>query len=395
MADVALPTDLLLMIMEISPRSAISKTMRTCRTLYHSGARLLIANGVSISTSEEAISFLRFMLADVDARFPHLHSLELSRGNFARAGVHALRGLLNHNYLALKTLILLDAEAILSSESAKTNISSSQPSLFMALANLQSLKNLTIDGCDVTALSLLRLMSACLETVTLNLGMYTSWSSIISPDDRNPIPLLIQSSQTLREIRGSYFDSNPVTIKFDVVYPSVRLISASYASMWMPATLAYIHAFPNLESLSLTSDSHRFEGNGADPNSVPHLFSNRECNMHDQENYGVTWEHLQEVSGSVVDLFVLGLICHVPTVRVLDDISERMCRFLHDVIADTKPQALVVTVAGSALFAPGGSMNVVLRQPAAQYLRNLELELCFAPQESDASLDAILVSAPD
>ncbi|RPD72195.1 hypothetical protein L226DRAFT_512037 [Lentinus tigrinus ALCF2SS1-7] len=394
MADPALPLDLLLTLMETSSRSTTSRMMRTCRLLYNRGARILLGSGVFLSTSEDAISFLRFMLADTDARFPHLRSLKISRGNFSLSGVHALRGLLCHKSLALHTLILMDAESVLLSDPARRN-KSNTPSLFMALANLRSLKNLVIDGCDVISFSLLRMMVCSLETASLNLGSYTSWSSITSADDRNPILLLMRSSHTLQELRGSCFDSSPETIKFDVVYPSVRLISASYSSSWMPATLAYINAFPNLEHLSLTCPSHRFEGNGADPNSVLHLFSNRECNLNDQENYSITWEHLQEVSGSVIDLFVLGLVCQVPTVRVLDDISERMCRFLRDVIADMKPTTLVMTVAGSGLFAPGSPMNVVLRQAAAQHLRKLDLEICFAPCEWGANLDCILKNVRD
>ncbi|TFK84345.1 hypothetical protein K466DRAFT_602070 [Polyporus arcularius HHB13444] len=387
MAHPTLPIDVLLIIMEVSLRHTSSRMMRTCRILYRAGARMLIGTGVSLRTSEEAISFLRFMRADPDRRFLHLRSLKISRGNFSRSGVHALRGLLCHRSLALETLTLLDAEAVLLSDNTHPL---SPPTLFTAIASLQSLKNLAIDGCDAIALSLLRYMVAPLQTASLGLGLYTSWSSSTNADDRNPILLLTKSSDSLRELRGSYFDCNPAIIKFDVVYPAVRLINASYTSSWMPSTLAYIHAFPNLEHLFLTSTSNRFEGNGNDPNTVPHLFSNRECNIHDQENYDVTWEHLQEVAGSVIDLFVLGLVCHVPTVRVLDDISERMCRFLHDVIADMKPESLVVTVAGSSLFAAGGPMDGVLRQPAAQQLRHLELELCFAPREWDVKLEDIL-----
>ncbi|KAI0705281.1 hypothetical protein C8T65DRAFT_696408 [Cerioporus squamosus] len=389
MTDPALPEDLLLMVMDVSPRTTISRMMRTCRTLYRGGARMLIGSGVSLWTSEEAISFLQFMRADPNNRFLHLRNLKISRGNFSHSAVHALRGLLNYRSLALESLTLLDAEAVLLSDNTNPLVPNT---LFMAIANLRSLKNLAIDGCDVVTLTMLRYMVASLETASLDLGLYTSWSSSTNPDDRNPILLLTKSSQTLRELRGSYFDCNPLTIKYDVVYPAVHLINASYTSINMPATLAYIHAFPNLEHLSLTCPSHRFEGNGADPNTVPHLFSNRDCNMHDQENYGVTWEHLQEVSGSVIDLFVLGLVCHVTTVRVLDDISERMCRFLHDVIADMRPERLVVTVAGSSLFAAGGPLDGVLRQPAAQHLRDLELEICFAPRDWDASLDNILLS---
>lgn len=136
------------MVMEVSPRPTISRLMRTCHTLYCCGLRTLIGSSrVPIRTNEEAISFLRFMLADPGSRFPHLRNLEIARGNFSRSGAHALRGLLRHQLLALETLTLRDAEAVLLSDATDVSDPSDPHNLFTAIAWLESLKNLAIDGC--------------------------------------------------------------------------------------------------------------------------------------------------------------------------------------------------------------------------------------------------------
>ena len=397
MADPWLPFDVLLIIMALLERSDVMSMSLTCRTLRHGGARFMLQEGAALSTSEQAISFISFMRADSGSRIHHLHSLELTTGiHFSRRGIDALRGLVTHQHLALESLSLLDAEALLMcdvSQLGGKNLASN--SLLEALASLTTLKHLTMDRCDEYSIIFIRSLSSSLVTASLKLQQLTSWSVVTDPDERNPIVLLARSSETLQELSGTGFEVDERLIKYGTVYPAVKKISAEYTQDSMPGTLVYINAFPNLEYLALTSPYNRYEDASDDLNASRIVHERRRAaNMEDQEKYQCTWQVLQEVVGSVVDLFTLGLVCHVPRMRIRDGITAVKCSFLEDILANVRPSNLAITLAGTSLLGGGGPLYRAL-QLGNQQLRALELEVRFGAHEAMLSLDDVLVSLFD
>ncbi|KAH9888472.1 hypothetical protein C8Q73DRAFT_185954 [Cubamyces lactineus] len=113
----ALPFDALLSIMELSPRRTISTIAWTCRALYYAPqcSRLLLRDGLLLRSSNGLVSFLRFILSDPATRFKHLHALTFAMGDFSGEAVDAIRALFAHPLFNVDTLVLHDAEAVLSS----------------------------------------------------------------------------------------------------------------------------------------------------------------------------------------------------------------------------------------------------------------------------------------
>lgn len=396
MADPVMPFDVLLMIMALLSRSDGLNMSMTCRTLRHGGARFLLEGGVALTTSGQAISLIKFIRADAGNCAHHLRDLKISGDHFSSKAVDALKGLVTTPHLALHSLVLTDAEAILMPDLTSFHLWDPRSSmLFSAFSSLATLKHLTIDRCDEHSFAFIRSLPSSLTTATLNLEPLTMWSVITDPDERNPILLLTNSSHTLVELCGTGFDIDPAIIKYDIVYPSVRRISAEYTSPAMPGTLAYIHAFPNLEYLSLTSPNNRFDDLAVDEledplSARPLIVDIRVANRDDQVNYGCTWHRLREVSGSLVDLYVLGIACQVPKVRILDTITEWKCTLLQDVLADVRPSCLVISFAGMSMFGTGGPLYWMLRELEVP-LRALELEIRCSANEGAWSLGGIVV----
>ncbi|KAI9063934.1 hypothetical protein FKP32DRAFT_1570916 [Trametes sanguinea] len=383
--------------MAVSSPATIAVLMRTNRLLYDSslGPRLLLGDGVCLSTSEQLISFSRFMNASRMSRYCYLQALTISRGGFSPEALSALTQVLVHPSLKIASLILRDAERILSSGSrGEWDKSDAGVLFFNALQNIRTLKHLVIDDLDERASTLLRGQSSALVSASLTLNSSLSqWhrAGQYDPDSYNPIVLLANSADTLEMLDGRGFDVNPDNVMYDVVYPRVWRVCASYWSDSMPATAPYVHSYPNLEHLALTRSPARSLRSGthagnSDASIATQVFQRRHTNKQDQMDYG-SWQRLRVVEGTVQDVFILGLVCHVPHVRLCGEFAAAN---LADVLADVKPETLSLTVTGGHWFEQDGAASVALAWPEAQCLHSLELEICFAPEERDKDLQHFL-----
>ncbi|KAI0365919.1 hypothetical protein BV20DRAFT_982276 [Pilatotrama ljubarskyi] len=433
MDTLALPYDVIYMILEMSSPRTIAAMMGTCRTLYKEteGARLLLRPGVALALDKDIISFSQFMLSDAPNRFPYLRKMTLSRGEFSAEAVDALQVLITHDAIVLESLVLRDAEYVLSSGSSRqaTVDDGSSPSvdlhppLLGAFASLTTLRHLTMEDLDERAYALLHMLPPGLVSATLALDSPRArWGAFGgNPDDRNPIVHLAAQADTLEELTGSGFDAHPDHVRYDVVYPRVRYVRAgwTHVSRAMPATVAYVHAFPNVEHLVLRgtrSEDEEYDSEDAeeeyiyederaartrtrrsgyvpepDPFAMQGLRVLRASNKSDQTNYG-SWQRLRLVEGTVVDVYALGLVCHVPELRLEGDVTRPLVQMLQSVIDDVLPEKLALTVVGGAMFAegPGGAVRALFAAPMAQCLRELDLEVCFAPWEGDADMALVL-----
>ncbi|TBU54081.1 hypothetical protein BD310DRAFT_104481 [Dichomitus squalens] len=381
----ALPFDILLLIVEMSPRQTAAEMTLTCRTLRDGGARFLLQGVVSVTRGPSVKSLLLFLYSDPQDRFKYLRSLEVATGSLPPKAVDALLGLLSHPLLSLDSLILREADKLLNSK--PTPSSHHALSLLSAFSALTTLRHLTVEQCDDKTCILLSTIQAPLLTISVDFTPLTDWHVPEDAEHRNPVVLLANISETLEELSGSNFAIHPDRLMYDVVYPSVRTIHATSVDESMPATLAYVAAFPNVAHLSFTSP---LNDAAARSESFPARLSVlRAANKEAQRAFGRTWKCLEEVTGNVFDVFALGLACHVPRLRIIGDVSAKLLPYVRDALEDTLPTSLAVTIAGATMFADGTVANL-LRAVCAQQVHELELELSFSPSEGDIEIQAVL-----
>ncbi|CDO72657.1 hypothetical protein BN946_scf184985.g76 [Trametes cinnabarina] len=397
MSNQNLPLDLLLMILRICSPQTIAILMRTYRAVYEAaeGPRLLLRGGVSLSSSKELISFYKFMSAhNASNRFHHLRRLTISKGSFSPEANTALSDLFAHPLFRLESLTLHNAENIFAAamDHAKQPESLfAEPPLLSALRKIRTLRRLAVDELDENAHALLLSLPPTLRSISLDMDSSSFlWSALGHPDDRNPIVLLVSQADTLETLEGSGFDLCSDHVVYDVVYPRVRRIRASYRSRSMPGTAAYAHAYPNVEHLALTrSPPCPAESIVADPYHMYEIRAIRAANRDDQVNYG-SWRHLRVVEGSVTDVYMLGLVCRVPELRLRGDVTVHSCDLMEEVLCDVKPEIVSCTVVGGHLFEPDGVMSAMFARPEAQHLQALRMEVCLTPCEESSDIDRLV-----
>ncbi|KAI1786635.1 hypothetical protein LXA43DRAFT_50529 [Ganoderma leucocontextum] len=390
MAIQALPIDILLLIMDVSPLPTIGKMTRTCHALRQSGARSLLEGEVSLTTGSSIISFVQFLYADAATRFPYLCALEIASGELPPRAVDALQGLISHPLLALESLTLREADVMLKSTPTHPHpagITDPTP-LVIAFSALTTLRHLTIDECDQRACSLITAIRSPLRTISIGFTPLTTWHNSEDAQRRNPIVLLANVSDTLEEISASNVAMALEHVMYDIVYPSVRRVSVTYDGIWIPKTLAYTSAFPNLVHFSFTSIRGHPAGDFASPAEFFQATLYRTSNRESQERYGRTWEHLEELVGGAPDVFLLGLTRHVPRLRLTGPSSPDTT--LRVVLEDIRPTSLAITLVCAAIFDDDSMASVLRTYPSAEELRTLEMELCLDADEGDVNVHAML-----
>ncbi|KAI0667045.1 hypothetical protein C8Q78DRAFT_982992 [Trametes maxima] len=371
--------------MEVSSLGTISAMMRTCRTLYQQahGPRLLLREGITLSRGSDIVSLCSFMLADPPGRFQYLHALTLSQGNFSDVAVDALVDLLAHPNLHLESLVLHDAEEVLRSgvlifETDGYPYTVTGVPLTNAITLLTTIRHLEMDGLEECAYALLEVFPSGLVSAMLTFDSpITQWGAPAEPEDYNPIVLLAQQADSLEVLEGAGFDADPDRVRYDVVYPRMRRIAVRHARPWRPATIAYVHAFPNLEHFGLSAPH-------VNPFAERALEMRRAQNREDQMNDG-SWQRLRVIEGDVFDVYALGLLCPVPEVRLRGVVFRYTTHYLEAILNDVRPVTLRATILGGCLFGENGEMTSLLRGPETQCLRELELEVCFQPHEGETT----------
>ncbi|PIL32880.1 hypothetical protein GSI_04998 [Ganoderma sinense ZZ0214-1] len=349
------------------------------------------------------------MCADPVNRFQHLRSLELTCGKIPPPAVDALLTLILHSSLALDSLTLQDADAMLKSTLTSAPSPSSvvhggqldQLPLIDAFTGLTTIRHLAIRGhCDLHAWRVIKSIRSPLKTVSIefraSLGPVLTVNELLR---RNPIITLASHSATLEEISGKHFamhaQEGPLGTVLEeclarTVYPAVRTIATTLGHLLIPRTAQLIAAFPNLTRLSLTPPINcaASEVSSRMEREMWRRLWQREL----QELYtpGQTWAHLEELEGSLADIIVLGLLdCHVPTVRLTEALSEPLeYEHVKTVLEDIHPTELAITVSGASTF--GEMMRPVLSDASAQQLRAMEVELVFTSAERNMNVRMVL-----
>ena len=389
MGSQALPIDVLLLIMVVSPLSAVGTMTRTCHALREAGARSLLHGGVSLTTGRSVVSFVQFMLADALTRSQCLRSLEIATGALRPREAEALLELISHPSLALDSLTLREANLMLKSiPASQHSTEQADPTPFIrAFSALTTLRHLSVDDCDQGACSLITAIRSPLETISISFTpRYSGEGMEQELEWRTPIILLADFSETLEEISATNVARAPEDVMCGVVYPSVRKLSVTYCPTLIPRTVAYTSAFPNLTHFSFTAANAHQIGDF-------HLASfNRHENQTlvlNPERHGRPWEHLEELAGGLADVYTLGLTCRVPKLRLIDPILVGIGA-LQAVLEDSRPTSLAVRFIGAHRFSDG-SLVTALVNPCVEGLRMLEMEVCLDVDEDEVDVLNMLV----
>ena len=371
--------DVMHIIMSYADRRVISSLMKTCNALNSAGMKYLLAieDEVCLRRKEGLVSFIRFLQArgnpsECSRRLKFLTKLNLE---FNHPTEHVARILeclfefLAHvsasNFTSLK---IWDVEALLASH----------PPLGVAIANLSILKTLDFLYAGEHCAVLLRTLQSNLTTVKIHFGHYCreQEGEILAEPDVNPIMLLEGSQSTLQYLSASFSLSSPDGPR----YANMTHLELSCTDF--PHIEHYIRAFPNLQSLT----SFECTGYGDED-----WHERREMSMLYQTQHG-TWQSLRRFQGSLLILWVLGLTCRIPSVRLTFEQQIGVNpNFLNDIILDVRPSELALRLLGASSLLDD-AVRAVLSEEGR--LQGLELCLLFHVNESDGTVSVghILVS---
>ncbi len=362
-----LVNDFLVSVMDMISRPRdISALMKTCRPLYRAGPRYLLRRGVHIRFARTLVSFLSFMGAEGGARLKHLKELSID----VQFNISNLAGLLSAfidryaHALVISTLHINDAEALLGAGT---------PPLSNTFARLRTITNLELLGVGRHAASFLRAMESKLETAHLTMLYWSTGPDddieLDNRDDRNVITLLHGSQNTLRRLTAHGLELIPPE-DTDPVYPQVypRVEQLTLSGNDCPATIVYAHAFPNIRILHYETAEEDLDMIRRDVDAQVEI---RALNRSQQMQLESPWKSLDACHANLIDLFLLGLHCHVRKLYVLGDFKEFMP--LRAVLMDTTPDYMCLQGCAVNIFTR--RLVSVMEATYAQQLRSLEIVL--------------------
>ncbi|KAI8995469.1 hypothetical protein BD414DRAFT_242251 [Trametes punicea] len=302
----ALCLDIFSLIMFLCNKPTISNLMRTCSTLYSHGVRRLLDGLVVVRSEEQAVSFCLFMAKDPRARCPFLRQLHLAVGIISTATGRLLWQECLQSMTALEKLEFSTADDTLDS----------WPQLAGAIAELTTLKHLDIRGARTRACRMVRgLRKSKLVTAEFSYDP-EEISKYLDPEylkgldskevmEHQPVRLFAASAKTLESLKTDYsiFRRRCSQARPKVTYPRVHTLKLMDAIV---NTRPWIEAFPALRNIS---NAISWDIEDADDEL------RRLENAEQQMAHG-SWESLEECSGSIYGIWILGLICPVQKLRL-------------------------------------------------------------------------------
>ncbi|RDX48461.1 hypothetical protein OH76DRAFT_1352245 [Lentinus brumalis] len=376
-----LVNDVLVSLMEISNPRTISALMKTCRHLYHSGPRYLLARGVTIKRESVFESFLAFLRADDGGRLKYFKELTMRLPfgiTYPIANVFSTFLVEHADELVLQTLRIGHAEALLGSGS---------PPLCYAFAKIKTITKLDIEEVGKHGALFLRTMECELETACLTMPRESTDSDDSDgdieeddQDDRNGIKLLHGSQNTLKSLTGRGFElfaeiTDPV---YSQIYPHVAQL-VLFGNDW-PATIVYAHSFPNLRVFRYETAEEDLDIIGRDLEAHVDI---RALNQMQQAQLKSPWKSLDACHANLIDLFLLGLRCHVRELHILGNFMDPV--YLRNVMMDTTPEYMCLQGFDVNIITP--RLISTMKKPYAQQLRSLEIVLLIGGMLEPETID--------
>ncbi|KAI0364382.1 hypothetical protein BV20DRAFT_861658 [Pilatotrama ljubarskyi] len=372
--------DVLLGVLEAASEQDVCRFMRTSRFFYTAGPKLLLRDTVRLDSENRLRQFLAFLHVQPHERFKLLHSLDLSFCDLSElASLELARALpLMSN---LRSLTLHHGDYVLESH----------PSLVIAFAALTSLRELQMSYIHELSVTMLRnlrsrLVHAHLDFLGDDWGLfddlpYEDWPR------HHPAVLLSQSMTTLQAINSyrwwMHDEERPDPI---LVFPEMRRLQLEFTQL--PLTMVLMNAYPNLTHLSyMTEDDvmgHRYAVERSEEYQDRHLL-----NVREQTNARRTWKGLQEFCGSLLDLYVLGLVCSIDDIR-FSNIREYAPDMLKTMLCYARPRTLEFDGWPGELSLPAADVCGVLGGEAGSRLESLSFEAGLGKNEDHVDVAGVM-----
>ncbi|RPD54113.1 hypothetical protein L226DRAFT_617224 [Lentinus tigrinus ALCF2SS1-7] len=344
-------------VMPFCDSSTVSAIMKTCRALHSEGISFLLAHGVVMEDERDIKSFIAFARAEGGRRLAYLKELTVTAPSLSRPIATALSLFLSQyaNLLIIETLRI---------DHADTHV-----------------VTLEVSESGATSAKFLRALDSKLEHAELNMiPPSPDEDRPDGPQDYNCIKLLQHSQNTLTRLSGSAFELMTPweTPTYSQVYPHVEKLCLYNNDG--PVTIVYAHAFPNTRFF-------RYDTSAADMEVIGTSFEEhvlvRNMNIIQQIELNSPWRDLEACHASLIDLFLLGLQCHVRRLHVMGNFMQPS--HLRTVMMDTTPEYMCLQGYDVNILTKG--LTNTMKQPYAQQLRALEVVLMVGGVLGPAAVD--------
>ncbi len=172
---------------------------------------------------------------------------------------------------------------------------------------------------------------------------------------------------------------------FPHVYPKLYVLQIAQDDL--PLVTPCIRAFSNLKRLCVDGICSDYLGDSNESSLPAAISEHRQRNISSQlapDGPG-TWQHIEELLGCLVDLYVLGLTSQTLQIRILDDLKASNLSLLSAVLSYARPLHLMVQGKADLLADPERSLATLLREPWTTRLESLVVEIVLG--ERDRALD--------
>lgn len=380
--------DILLEVMKMCERPDCSRFMRTSRFFHTHGFEALLSHDISTSTEECLTRILAFLRKDPDKRFKFVRSMQFDFPELTNTATLELAD-------ALRRMVNLTALSIQYSEDVI--LSDPEPALFDAIAALTSLRELDLEYVGEHSIRLLQSLRSELVEVNVHILDMTDYQNffdyMIPAGDRplyHPAVLLQHSRSTLQELSsyGWYMDADTPPDPA-LVYPQMRQLDLECSLF--PCTLPLINAYPNLTHLRFHTGESEHE-QYLKP-EIEAYDARHALNVSQQQASGRTWESLHEYSGSLVDLYLLGLTCPINSVY-LHSMPTVLHHMLPAVLAYARPRDLTLQNWPMKLCDnPPAGVFAALRGEGVSRLEAFCIEARLEQDDGAVDIAAVLVRA--
>ncbi|GJE88063.1 hypothetical protein PsYK624_041460 [Phanerochaete sordida] len=310
--------DILMHTMPMMPRADASRLSRTCQTLLRAAAPALLSRReseeVAISEASHLSSLSSFLSSDWHSNASrHLKCLTLAIHEKDAQTASLLADILA-KATELRSLNLLEASVVLEGTSSFCDA-------LLALTNLRTLRIGGETGYDYGRLGGMRAPLTAIEA---------DFSAFEDPVDVIPVFAHLANSLRVLKLANVEFATD------SCVYPHVVTLDIDSCDRADIGPIA--RCFPNLQDLTVSQVLFPDEAEGL-----------REENRAAQLVH--TWPSLRRVSGTVTDLYTLGLLCRVSHLKIISETieTEPECEKLAAVLADVRPTSLKVKIAAPAV----------------------------------------------
>ncbi|KAH9898054.1 hypothetical protein C8Q73DRAFT_779851 [Cubamyces lactineus] len=373
--------DVLLEVAAFASRPTLSALMKTCRVFYHDIAKVMLRRRVVIDNVYDMNAFTAFLNAEA-SRAGFLRDLTIDIEPPPAVGLHpTARGIsdafLRHSFRSLTSLRLDNAEETLRLYG---------PKLSGGLASMSTLTSLIVSPVGTSVMTMLVRLRADLRTLVIGYQLGLDQIETLPHNVLHPVVLLQRFRHSLEtvEIRG--YEVELSRAKVPGQYPKVQEFILD--SPDCPLLAPYIHAFPNVRNLCLTT----VFANALTPDILPRergtIDAFRRLNQIDQASFG-GWTKLETVSGTVADVYLAGFSCAIEVLYLNVRMYDPFC-MVHTILKDASVSRLHLFVHNLEVLENDG-LPMALRQLGDSSLEALFLHIRLCAQTEYDEDQRILV----